>query len=495
MAETDRARLGRPGTVPTRTAPFSKRDAALMVGCVPFWLCPRAASLMLLNYQDGPAALEPGAMLTWYALFALAVVAASALAVRFPRAVMGHTALGRTALGRTCVVVSALGGSAAIAGMLSGTLEGATLGGALVLMAIFAVVHLNGIAQLCMREPLTKVALYVVGSSALANGVRALAGSLDISPVQAALPLLSAAFLLALKPAGESEPVTAGAVKSLRLISWPIVLACAVLIALWSFTLGTLSQNQNWTLQTDQKTLSYVLTCVLLVGMTAAFALDLRRGGGAEVSSPSILYLFVAIALLYMAVLLGMCVVPEADFVTFKRVLIAIEQCLEILLLALTLTDIAHRRLCAPPALALCIVALTNSPWLIASNVLTAAQVPASPVLENLPVVLSFATAIVLVALLLASIRRIQARPASADDRGAQRLLCEQVADAFGLSKKELEVLNLLYRGNSARKIAETLCVTDSTVRSHTNSIYRKLGVHSRQEAIDLVDRHRGGLR
>jgi len=53
------------------------------------------------------------------------------------------------------------------------------------------------------------------------------------------------------------------------------------------------------------------------------------------------------------------------------------------------------------------------------------------------------------------------------------------------LSERELEVLRLLSTTLSSSEIADQLCIATSTVRSHTKTIYSKLGVHNRLEAVD----------
>ena len=52
------------------------------------------------------------------------------------------------------------------------------------------------------------------------------------------------------------------------------------------------------------------------------------------------------------------------------------------------------------------------------------------------------------------------------------------------LSERELEVLRLLAEGRSNRGIASQLVIAVSTVKSHINSIYGKLQVESRTQAI-----------
>ena len=52
------------------------------------------------------------------------------------------------------------------------------------------------------------------------------------------------------------------------------------------------------------------------------------------------------------------------------------------------------------------------------------------------------------------------------------------------LSDREKEVLGLLSRGQLYKQIAESLGITLDTVRKHLQSIYQKLHVHSRTEAV-----------
>lgn len=54
----------------------------------------------------------------------------------------------------------------------------------------------------------------------------------------------------------------------------------------------------------------------------------------------------------------------------------------------------------------------------------------------------------------------------------------------LGLTQRESEVLGLMVRGLSHRAIAQQLIVGDETVKTHARSIYRKLGVPDRAQAI-----------
>jgi DNA-binding CsgD family transcriptional regulator len=52
------------------------------------------------------------------------------------------------------------------------------------------------------------------------------------------------------------------------------------------------------------------------------------------------------------------------------------------------------------------------------------------------------------------------------------------------LSPKEITVLNYIAQGFSAKKISKTLVISNHTVASHIKSIYSKLNVHSKTEAV-----------
>jgi LuxR family maltose regulon positive regulatory protein len=52
------------------------------------------------------------------------------------------------------------------------------------------------------------------------------------------------------------------------------------------------------------------------------------------------------------------------------------------------------------------------------------------------------------------------------------------------LSKRELEVLRLLRTDLTGPEIARELVVSLSTVRTHTQNIYTKLGVNNRRAAV-----------
>lgn len=67
-------------------------------------------------------------------------------------------------------------------------------------------------------------------------------------------------------------------------------------------------------------------------------------------------------------------------------------------------------------------------------------------------------------------------------------LACARVLREKGLSPREIEVVELLIKGNSVAAISRKLFISENTTRGHTKNIYVKLNVHSRQELIDMSE-------
>lgn len=78
------------------------------------------------------------------------------------------------------------------------------------------------------------------------------------------------------------------------------------------------------------------------------------------------------------------------------------------------------------------------------------------------------------------------------ESAGRRRALWQQKIDTtctlYKLSPREIEVLHILLRGRDVKYIMDKFCISQSTAKTHVYNIYRKLGIHSRQELIDFVE-------
>lgn len=76
------------------------------------------------------------------------------------------------------------------------------------------------------------------------------------------------------------------------------------------------------------------------------------------------------------------------------------------------------------------------------------------------------------------------------DSRDSQAA-ADEFAQVDLLSKREREVMKLLLEGKKRKEIAEELFVTESTIKKHSASIYKKLEVENRKELLEKVKSER----
>jgi two-component system, NarL family, response regulator LiaR len=63
----------------------------------------------------------------------------------------------------------------------------------------------------------------------------------------------------------------------------------------------------------------------------------------------------------------------------------------------------------------------------------------------------------------------------------------EKAFTKTGMSKRELEVLQLMAEGLSNQQIAEKLCVSLNTIKTHCSGIFEKLDVERRTQAVEVA--------
>ncbi|MDR0347539.1 MAG: helix-turn-helix transcriptional regulator [Coriobacteriales bacterium] len=67
-------------------------------------------------------------------------------------------------------------------------------------------------------------------------------------------------------------------------------------------------------------------------------------------------------------------------------------------------------------------------------------------------------------------------------------LVCEALSQQCGLTKREGEVLQLLAAGYTQPLIETTLCISQSTIKTHISHIYQKTSTRKKQELIALIE-------
>lgn len=65
---------------------------------------------------------------------------------------------------------------------------------------------------------------------------------------------------------------------------------------------------------------------------------------------------------------------------------------------------------------------------------------------------------------------------------------CAKVARLYGLTHREEEVLSCLAKGMTKTQVQDNLCISEGTARTHIQHVYRKLGVHARDELLGIVE-------
>lgn len=161
------------------------------------------------------------------------------------------------------------------------------------------------------------------------------------------------------------------------------------------------------------------------------------------------------------------------------------------------LCNVAFHKKAAPlPLFIVCGVLIEVISWFLSYSIVphlmsldTGASMPASDFLVLSTV---FALiALVIVVLGAIALRRQPERlptaapPSHSTDLG---IPLDKIGE-FKLTAREVEVVRLFAQGHSMKKVASLLFISTSTAQSHIKSGYRKLGVHSKDELIELIAR------
>ena len=65
---------------------------------------------------------------------------------------------------------------------------------------------------------------------------------------------------------------------------------------------------------------------------------------------------------------------------------------------------------------------------------------------------------------------------------------CRLVAEKHRLTPREAEIMTLFAKGRTSERIQEELVLSRGTVTTHLQHVYQKIGVHSKQELLDVIE-------
>lgn len=88
---------------------------------------------------------------------------------------------------------------------------------------------------------------------------------------------------------------------------------------------------------------------------------------------------------------------------------------------------------------------------------------------------------------LLSALRHAAVAPGSFTAPGLAEALAKHRRQQYLLSPREGEVLRLLRDGSTVTRIAETMLVSESTIKTYLSRLYDKLGVSNRDQALNAA--------
>lgn len=472
-----------------------KKCAPLIVGLALLWFSFHASPYypfsLSPDFSQGGASAISGRHIAYTVAFVLALAGI-------------YATLARKELSpkRTPVLFAA----AAIAGfvgcalqMASPLFDGAqhvTLGISLALVALYAACALMAGFGAASRMKPAEAAFSVAASYCLFGVVWAaalLCGATALRIFSALCPLLAIPCFVVASRTG-ARPSAGSVSRSLSALPWSVVALCLVfiyfgVISVRAFTTMEMGGFYAGALGAAPQTITALAGTVICALLAWIFV-------SKDISPSTLVTAFATLALVYMAALLVVLLGDQTQGATLagKRILVAAEHCVEVLLAIVLVMEAARRNISASLLSTLYGVAVLAIPQFITLDVMYQSGVLESlshmSLVTPLAAVGAFAVAAACIVLLMRFSMRTAAQASTQAD-GWQEELCRQALAGHDITQREMNVAVLTYRGHSAKRIAEELLVSESTVKAHLTHIYRKLDVHTKQELIALIDGYR----
>ena len=353
----------------------------------------------------------------------------------------------------------------------------------MVVMALYLAVYIVSWGTVFSRNALPRLALEAALSHVFFSAMLVVwnAAGWDSSYLMLVCPVVSSACLFcSLKLLKAPICENRSGWKSMKTLPWIMILPCLLFAYFTTTFVEILTGAEMGSLSRTDTVINSVLTLVVVGTAIAVYAK--RR----SFSSSSLVYVFTYLLIVYLGVLLIIFLFPELSFMA-----VFTHHFFTIFLWVVLLSSVSLDRL--SPVLVfglygIFFVAIRNSvvfdTW---SHMSFLKGFIGSP--YGVPVLAVFLFLLVAI-LVVVSMRELSRsrKSTSVSLEEWQRQLCEKALAPAGLTSREFEIAVLVYRGYSAKRIAEQLLISNSTVMSHITHIYRKLDIHSKQDFIALVD-------
>lgn len=357
-------------------------------------------------------------------------------------------------------------------------------------VAALVVAWLTFVSQQSAKDIVVQLALSYCLFSALWLIVLPL--GIDAAYVLAVCPAVSAACL-SLLPADVRDPVSHKA-SSLKALPQGVIALCVIFVYFGVICVRALTTMQQGAHATGGLSLAHhAITATVSLLVCLCIALYYRRK---DFTLNSLITVFAFLALIYMAALLLVMVGSASETLTMlgKRTLVAAEHCLEVFVAIIAACAVSKKRLSPLLVFGLYAIVILVIPQTISLDLMYQSGLLDALAHMDLILPLAAATSFIVAAISIGLLTAYASRMArsAVEQRGDwQEELCRKATETIEASPREFDVIVLTYRGYSARKIAETLLVSESTVKTHISHAYRKLDIHSKQELIALVDSYR----
>lgn len=441
---------------------------------------------LAVTSQTAPVA-EISAYHIVYTVVLIATAIVLMLARRRMQAAFDH---GR-ALPFACAIAGLAGNGLLAASPLVGSESMVAVGIGIVLAAVsFATLLIAWGSRIASFEP-RAAALSVTGSY-LAFSLVWLActlANIDTTAILVASPLVAGACLgLLRQPAPRAWLYEPSELKGLPI---GFIVPCIVFVYFGVICVKALTAMQIGISVGALSSLHLVATAAVSLAICLVVLVAFRTKGYEQ---SALVLVFALLVLCYMASLLVVVLGLDSDYQSFlgKRALVGSEHVIEALLFIMLACSAHEKRFSPVLAFGLYAVLVVAVPQFIASDLMY--QTGLLNALSHLDLavplvaVASFVIAAVAIGLLVRFSTRATQAPTTAPGINWQEELCRTALSSLDLSPREFDVAVLAYRGYSAKKIAGMLYVSESTVKTHTSHVYRKLGIHSKQELIAHID-------